>query len=240
MNDRVLVASTPAEMSTLQHSLIQEMQTKIDAAMVEAQAAHDMKEQMLAARLSPAKAKIVHRRATARVGFLTKCHAALQAGYFMMPDMPGDVVAVRLGREMPLPANRRWRSHWRGIPDETGQGLPVGVGEYRSPRQSIETRRVPTGKMLSDGKTPEQAPEHRAIELRDPDGLHKRFVKPAVMARTAAAMATKVFDEIVAVGGTAVARRKDRDPIVLGRIVDPVNNRVAAFLIVSFVNTAEL
>src|SRR5258708_3572424 len=96
---QLLVASTAEEMATAQSDLIGVAKTKIALAIDEAKQAHDMVEQMVAARMSPAIAKTMHRRATSRVTYLTKIRDALEAGYVMMPDLTGDIFAVRVDRK---------------------------------------------------------------------------------------------------------------------------------------------
>jgi hypothetical protein len=238
----LLIASDPQQLVAAQHALIGEMQTKIEAALGEARDAKEMRQKMLAAGLNPSQAKSIHGRATARVVYLTKIKDALQAGYVLMPDMPGEVIAVRTDRVGPSPAARRHHPWHQNVPRELPQNLPSGQGYYVSPRQNTATSTsTHTG---SDGKLVKNTYRY-ATSLRDPDGLDRRFVKPAVIDRMSAAMLTNIFDEIVTVRGAGFAsraaeRRKDRDPIVLGRVVDQRNKSVSAFLIAWFVDTEEL
>lgn len=61
-------------------------------------------------------------------------------------------------------------------------------------------------------------------------------VKPAVLAATQNAMALRVFDEIGTVQNSA-----GRDPIIVGRLLDPRGNgRVSTFFIAWWLNTADL
>ncbi|MCC6322998.1 MAG: hypothetical protein IT438_16360 [Phycisphaerales bacterium] len=234
--DQLLVASDVVELAENQRHLIASMEAKLAAAKTEARAAHDVMSTMTNARLDRGQAGRLHRRATARVTYLTKIVSVLKAGYCMMPDMPGDIVAVRHSRIRPSPQAMRWRD-WRGsVPDERPAGLEEGDGEYVSPRQAIESQTVPsTG---YDGK-PSTKTQWRAVALCDPDGIGRRFMRAEVMTRTARAMQLKVFDEIVCVTGN-VNRRRSRDPIVLGRIVNPITEECAAFLIAHFIDTTVL
>lgn len=236
MTDSLVIASDPAEMIAGQKFLIQSIESKRLAAIEDAKSAHDAKESMIAARLDVVAARCLHRRATARVVYLTKIETALRAGYVMMPDMPGDIVAVRVDRHLPERAARGWTQNWRPA-EQSSQSLPAGVGRYVSPVPKHEISQRETGK-YPDGK-PRYERHTRAVALRDPFGLNHRFIRPEVLSRTSAAMLSMNFDEIVTVTPQDT-RRKGRDPIVLGRVVDNVNRTVAAFLIAWFCDTREL
>lgn len=235
----LLVAADPAALVNAQHRMIEDVAHKIELAKIEATEAKLMAETMTAARLGSAQAKALHKRATSRVGYLVKIKQALEAGYCMMPDMEGTTIAVRLDQIGPMPAARVAR-RWAGnVPDERPRGLPAGQGDYFSPRQEMGTQNTYTGK---DSAGKDKFEEYSyAVSLRDPDGIDRRFMRPAVMSRTVQAMALKLFDEIACVKPADTRRRSTKpDPIVLGRIVDPHNKRVSAFMIAWFIDTAEL
>lgn len=233
----IIIASDPKELVQAQRRMIVDIELKIGAAKVEAQQARDMHEQLQQVRLSPASAKALHRRATARVSFLTKVKSALERGYCMMPDLPGTIIGVRVDRLRPAGANQKWRDGGSfSVRDENPQGLPEGKGSYKSPRQTVHRQVV--DRTDWQGK-PVKVEQHRAVSLRDPDGLDRKFVRAEVISRTAGAMSLKLFDEIVCVDRVQ-SNRRDRDPVVLGRIVDPANRRVCAFLIAWFVDMDEI
>jgi hypothetical protein len=235
VSDTLILASDPKELLSAQTALIADVEAKREAAIEEARAAHDMELSAISANLSVAAAKRIHRRATARVGYLTKVGQALQAGYVMMPDMPGDIVAVRVNRNSPASSRLSDWSHF--VQDERCQNLTAGIGKYVSPRQTVEKVRV-SDKVLSDGRTTPQY-KWRAVALRNPDGLDRRFLRPEVMSRLSAAMTMKLFDEIVTVrpqSRAALRARRSRDPIALGRIVDDANGNVTAFLVAWFMD----
>lgn len=236
----LIVASDAKELAAGQHSLIADIGGKIEAAKDEAKAAHDMVVQLREVRLGSAQAKRLHRRATARVGYLVKIKQALEAGYVMMPDMPAELVAVRTARHWPAPAAKRWRSggDWV-VPQLPPSGEVAGDGEYKHPRYATETTKRTRELTRHDGsKYKDDYSESRAVEVCDPDGINRQFMRPEIMSRTAAAMTLKIFDEIATVTPTSTKRgRRGPDPIVLGRVVDPVSGKAAAFLIAWFVDT---
>lgn len=234
----LLIASDPQELLQSQHKLIDEVGRKIELAKHEAKSSHDMMIQMREARLNVHEAKRLHTRATSRVTYLIKIKSALEAGYLMMPDMEGDIIAVRSNRSGPSPVARRaYKSSWkttsvRSVPDEQSSFLPPGEGRYISPRQGIST----TSREIVDGSNKKTEYSTRAISLRNPDGLNIQFIRPEVISRTAGAMTHRIFDEIVTVRPVSSIRRRSRDPIVLGRIIDKATRRCCAFMIAWFVD----
>lgn len=235
MNETLIVATNPTELADAQHRMIADVDAKLKLAIAEAHEAKDMSNNMLAARLSPSQAKAIHKRATERCGYLARVKAALEAGYCMMPDMPGTVIAVRSARTTPSPSAKRWMTWSSNIPDERATAnLETGEGEYISPRQQLEEEKFPVKNHKGEM---EDKTHYRALSLRAPDGIDRRFMRPRVVKQLTAAMEHRIFDEIVCVS-PANTRRTSRDPIVLGRVVS--GRTVSAFLIAWFVDTAEL
>lgn len=236
----LLIASDPQELVDAQRSLIVSVDAKIQLAIKYARESHDMVETMKAARLSIATAKAMHKRATSRVVYLKNIKAALEAGYVMMPDIDGEIIAIRSDRKTPSPAARQHRKGgWRNsvissVPDERSSGLLAGEGRYISPRQKVDIShaRIPGNSGERDEYTA------HAVSLCDPDGLHRRFVRPEVISRTAGAMQRRIFDEIVTVRPAQTRHRCSLDPIVLGRIIDKETKRCSAFPVAWFVEPA--
>jgi hypothetical protein len=192
------------------------------------------------ANLSVVSVVRAHKAATSRVTYLSKLEAALRSGYVMMPDMPGDVIAVRINRDLPSRVSRRVsRNTWpSSVPDETPDCLPTGEGRYVSPSQTIQ-KAIHSVETTRDGKEDVRY-GFRAVALRDPFGLDKLFVKPIVIQRTAAAMALKIFDEVVTIKPQNTQKRRSKDPIVLGRVVDKVKKTSTAFMIAWFMDLDDI
>lgn len=228
------IAANPEELAKAHRSLIEQMGNKIVAAKEEAGSAKIMADQMIGAGLSAKTAKAIHKRSTDRVTYLVKCKQALEHGYVMMPDMPGEVVAVRTNRDEPTAQERTRQSAQHRVPaHKATNGLPGGMGRYVSPRQTMgSSASHEVERKRHDGTKYTETPrDHFAVALRDPDGLNTLFFKPLVIDRVTGAMSTIIFDEIVCVR-PANRQRLSKDPIVLGRIVNGL--RVAAFLIAWF------
>lgn len=233
MNE-LLIADNPADMAKAQHSLIASTKNKVAEAIQDATDAKLMRDQMRTAKMNDLPAARLHEKATERVCFLTKVQAALEAGYLMMPDMPGEVLAVRTDKETP---KHCWR--WsRSKPDmhPANPKLPVGVATYKSPRPSIEAR------FIEDPAHRDSHSEFKPVRLRNPDGIDHKFLKPQVIERTTGAMVKGIFDEIVCVGAkrhnAPTKTLKDPDPIVFGRVIS--KKQVACFLIAWFMDPTDL
>lgn len=242
--EMIIVASNPAELVEAQHQMIHQIEMKLNKAIDDARQAKELHEMAVVSKFNVTAMKRMHKVATSRVTYLTKTLQALQLGYLMMPDMEGEVIAIRTTRTDPSPSSKRISSNdWpRSVPDESPTYSPIGEGEYKSPSQIVhrQLRRVDKDR---DGKDIERY-GYAAVALRDPFGLDRRFIKPTVLARTVKAMELKLFDEIVTITPQSRtrfrSRRRSRDPIVLGRVIDKETQSVISFLIASFVDINEL
>jgi hypothetical protein len=151
-----------------------------------------------------------------RITFYRKIEAALRAGYVIVPNFEMTVFAIRTKAKSPR--GGEVAQSWRGSDFvQNAQQLPEGEGEYQNPRPQVWQREEKREK--ADGKT-------ESVKVFWPDDEFKdiefpiALAKPALMTKTAEAMARRVFDEVgVAVDRTNWSRRGD--PIVLGRIVNP-------------------
>lgn len=165
------------------------------------------------------------RKLGAALDFYEKVLVALEAGYMLFPPIDNiEVVAIRsedgehdFSRTLTWPSSR---------PDSV-QGadvLPAGEGSYVSPtvhwqKGEKETTTSP------DGRKTERQVWYPLAKLNAPDF-------PLVMARsqcveaTNRAMVELVFDDIA-----LFPARARKDPVILGRIYDPIRTRWLCFLI---------
>jgi hypothetical protein len=151
-----------------------------------------------------------------RRAFYEKIQQALEAGYVIVPNFEMNVFAIRTDASKPkqTTSTRSWEE-FRQQP----RMLAAGEGDYVNPLPEVFQKQVGQGEHTSVVYFPES--------FEDVD-FPIALAKPALMERTAEAMAMKVFDEIgVAVdAGSRIARGKG-DPIILGRIRNPRENRPA-------------
>jgi hypothetical protein len=185
-----------------------------------------------------------------RVGYYKRMEAALQAGYIIMPDMPGMTIAVRTSQRKPRHTTRESRAWNTTLPSATSDGSPPGKGRYISPNIKYDT--------WSQNSAPDAqgrvATKHLARARNfDPEFTFPiKFVKPEIFDETSRAMMHKIFDEIGIIGigspkpgerlPSTTVTRVDRDPIVLGRIVryEGVKRFTCAFLITWWLDTKAL
>lgn len=160
-----------------------------------------------------------------------------------MPDMPGEIIAVRTNAHEPTPDAQTLRAGWSAsvVPDHrAAKNLPIGEGYYASPRPVTQSRTDKVKHKRENGTFYEEETRyHKAIALRDPFGVNRRFMRPQIIDKTTGAMMQGIFDEIVCVKPVATSRgRKANDPIVLGRVIGPKG--VSAFLIAWFVESNDI
>jgi hypothetical protein len=165
-----------------------------------------------------------------RVTYYEKLKAAVEAGYLIVPNMPVDVLAVRVKREKPKFASSEYDHSFKF--NAAPQLLPAGEGRYVDNR--VVTR--DDSYQVSDGKGgTTMKPLHIADAYDEPD-FPWAAVKPAVLDATARAMALKIFDQIGVVTNTS-----GRDPIMVGQLLDPRGQRrCATFFLAWWLNTADL
>jgi len=230
-DDLQIVARDAEEMATAQKQLEAWFNGKITVLKRDLKESHETAE---AAR----RGGFVHKpfekaasRIQKRIEYYEKCRDACAAGYVLVPNMPMTLFALRTNRNKP---RTNWQSNWQSGWPERSDSPPSGEGRYVDDDSFTKRRETPF--IGRDGK------EHMKVE-RSPSRFDEEIdfpvsiAKPAIMTRTAEAMAVKCFDEI----GVVDNQDGRGDPLVVGHIRDPRGNgRGATFLIAWFVDTAEL
>jgi hypothetical protein len=222
-----LVALTPAEMVPAQTELITWIDRKMQALTDEAD---DLDQHQQLAIANGWKTSVViaaQNRTSRRLRYYEKIKAALQAGYLLVPNMPIDVLAVRVNREKPPHEVRTstW-SHFAAKP----QMLPEGTGRYVD---ETLTHRDESYTVDEGGKSVRKT--LLVADDYDEVDFPVTAMKPVILQAAARAMALKVFDQI----GTV--QNEGRDPILLGQILDPRGNRRrVSFFLAWWVDAAAL
>ena len=157
-----------------------------------------------------------------------KLKAAVEAGYVIVPNFPIDVFAVRVQRAKQ--PEKTSDSRWGGF-NARPELLPAGAGRYVDDkllyRDESYTETI-------DGK--EKHIRSYVTDDYDHVDFPVRLVKPAILQATQRAMALRVFDQM----GT-VENQVGRDPIVVGRLLDPRGNRrCVTFFVAWWLDTASL
>jgi len=229
VDDPTLVALTPADMVPAQHELLTWCDRKVAAvkaeladleANLELATAHGWKHASVAASLN---------RTAKRVTYYEKLKAAVEAGYVIVPNFPIDVFAVRVQRRKQ--PEKIHDSKWGNSFDAHAELLPAGEGRYVD---DAVTYRDESYTETVDGK--ERHIRRYVTDDYDAVDFPVRLVKPAILEATHRAMALKVFDQM----GT-VTNQSGRDPIVVGRLLDPRGNRrCVTFFVAWWLDTASL
>lgn len=160
-----------------------------------------------------------------RVEYYQKLRQALVAGYVMVPNMPMDLLAVRVDRESPR--RKTYKGSIWNTPDVSARSLPAGSGHYVSPQQRCAKQTNDEGKHL--GWMP--------VEYQEPE-LPVALVKPIVTEAAGKALDVLLFDEI----GIVSEGPRSGDPIILGRIKDPTRTYHAgvSFLVAWWIDPRSL
>lgn len=159
------------------------------------------------------------RRENERDLYYTKVLAALNAGFYIVPNFPCTTFAVRTDSPASGYTSSRYgkRSALANLPNQPADVLEVGDGEYRNPR--------PTGH-VSDVTTKQEGTSVVSITHAVVDGYRDiifpfAFAKPEVLMATQQAMAEKIFDELAVLPNSSVKA----DPMIIGRIIRPWQRR---------------
>lgn len=211
-----LIATDDAQLRTAHGKMIE--WARVQVATVEAEKIAEEESLAVAKERKWATVAFTRRIATMekRITFYRKIESALLAGYVIVPNFQMTVFAIRTKAN--APRGGEISATWRGTDFiQNSQRLPEGEGEYRNPRPQVYQREEQRDK--PDGKK-------ESVKVFWPDDEFKdiefpiALAKPALMTKTAEAMARKIFDEVgVAVDRSNWSRRGD--PIVLGRIGNP-------------------
>jgi hypothetical protein len=165
------------------------------------------------------------------VSFYDKTQKALEAGYCMVPNFPVGVFAIRTTRDYPKSQKlHRWPN---GVSDEESNHPPAGEGEYVDAEIPVDT-------VVGPDEKGEERNFYTAGDEYGDIAFPFTLVKPQIMEATSRAMALKVFDDV---GCLPARRRRQRDPIIVGRITHKAGTyqeQTFTFLIAWFMDLERL
>lgn len=173
-------------------------------------------------------------REKGRISYYEKMLAALQAGYFIVPNFDAEVFAVRTDRSTP-PSQYREERYEPNLDDIVVSPVALGDGEHVRPgarEQRGSSVRVVDGKEVVVKWAQATAFD---FDIDFPFAL----AKPQVMTATQAAMALRIFDDIAVLPRS---QRTNNDPMVVGiiRRKEGYNIKRCTFLIAWFLDTETL
>lgn len=171
-----------------------------------------------------------------RVEYYKKMLAAFEAGYYIVPNFPVTLFAIRTGKAKP---KRMWArlcySDNKNFEQEP-QVLPAGVGEYVNPQPIVK-------KDWSSADTkPGQNTTYRfeAASWQQLD-FPANMARVHVMDAATRAMDAKIFDEV---GFLPQDYKRNPDPLLIGRLIDPrsttYSKRYVSFIIAWHIDTKTL
>ena len=216
MNELMLIAKSPSEMEEAQKNLLNWVSEKI---IVMSADLRDAKQNLALAKENKWRtvgwyARVV--KARAQVGFYEKIKAAVQAGYYIVPPFPVNLIAIRTDRETPVRYQSEHRYALTAL--QPAQVLPVGDGKYVGPLPPAVPGKVwakPYGKKefeLVDG--------WQTADWHADASFPFKLVKPQILESLAQALKEKIFDQIGLVQQTPRS-----DPVLIGQILSPSKNR---------------
>lgn len=215
--DIEVIAETPLEMRESNQQLIAWCEQKIKSLRVD----HiELEASYKAAVTHKWKSSTLKRHADLakkRIEFYRKIKGALEHGFYIVPNFPVRIFAIRTTKDKPLALVSVGRSSWDHNDKEQKPGpLPEGEGEYKNPFpviwQTDMTANLPEDKRAKG----ERQFQHSAKEFDEID-FPLNMARPRIMEATSRAMALKVFDDF----GVLPSPYRKADPMVIARIKDP-------------------
>lgn len=207
--DTELSAQTPAEMLACQQNLILWCERKITSMEHEHKELQGAYEHAHAHKWKSDTLKRHAAIAAKRVTFYQKIKAALEAGYYIVPNFPVTLFAVRTKSKKPAPMAKVGLTYVPNLSQEA-QVLPQGQGEYQNPVPVIRQSPART----ENNRTVHDYWATEWDEMEFPANMAKLHIMEA----TTKAMQEKIFDEM---GMLPADHKRHPDPILVGHIVDP-------------------
>lgn len=231
-----LVALDPAQLQNSQKQLIDWGRAKIASVKGEIADLTDNLAIAKKAKWNTARPKAHLRMAEGRLIFYEKLEAALMAGFFIIPNFPCDIFAIRMGRIGPtspsIVRTENYPNYYRPV-DQKPELMEAGSGDYVNPEPAFSNASWP---VTVDGKEK----HHNEMTLHGWKDVDFPFVlaKPQVLNATQRAMALKIFDEL----GVCPQTQKS-DPLVVGIIQAPKRRfaqKQVSFLVAWWLDTEVL
>lgn len=215
--DIEVIAETPMEMQESNRALIAWCASKINTLRVDhieldasykAAVAHKWKSSTLKRHADLAKK---------RIEFYRKIKAALEHGFYIVPNFPVRAFAIRTNRDKPLTLATTTSDSWTQADKEQKLGpLPEGEGTYQNPFPEVwqtDLTKTLSGDDQAKGKKLFKFYANSFQELDFPLNM----ARPRIMEATSRAMALKLFDDF----GVLPSPYRKADPMIIARIKDP-------------------
>lgn len=188
-----------------------------------------------------------------RIQYYLKMKRIVEAGYLIIPNLPIELIAVRVDRDNPRYKTARYPSH---INEAKPELLPPDTGRYVDEtlphRTATRAQADAQGNVKRDSQGNALKESYAVVGdsgFREEIDFPLIAVKPIVMQATSDALHRFLFDQVgIATGGDYATvqsqRRRRSDPMVVGQIIDPrstkYQRRVVSFFIAWWLNTEDL
>lgn len=223
LRDTELTAMIPQEMVNAQQQLITWCDSKLYVLKLELK---DLSEATDHAKKMKWKFSTLQSQVTKslkRISYYEKIKAALLEGYYIVPNFPISMFAIRTKKNYPEKdySNSYWDNH-----EQESQELKIDSGDYKNPFPISYT------KTFKDEKGEEKKQYYAGAW--DDFEFPVTMAKPSIMQATSRAMALKIFDQI----GIMPAEKK-QDPVIIGQIKlkTSYSFKVVSFMIAWHLNT---
>lgn len=230
MTDIQLTATVPQEMVQAQQQLITWTDNKIASILTDAA---ELEAAYLHAKKSKWKTTVLYshwQKALKKLSYYQKMLTALKAGFYIVPNFPISMFAIRTKKEIPE-AKESW--FYLDNHEQSAQQLSEGKGEYQNPFPTAHQRTVKKSEVKNGVATLVNAEQYFAHHWDDIE-FPVTMAKPIIMEATTRAMALKCFDQI----GIMPATKND-DPVIIGQIIrkSGYSTKIVSFLIAWHLNT---
>lgn len=167
-----------------------------------------------------------------RLTFYQKMLAAFEAGYYIVPNFPATVFAIKTDKDSPSKSTKYAYTYEPPMTQEA-KPLPAGVGEYQNPEPVVDS---------SPAYTDDQKRELRNYYCVDWKEIEfpANMAKLHVMEATTRAMALKIFDELSMLPSD---RKRHADPMIIGHIImkeGTYNTKRVSFMLAWHIDTKTL
>lgn len=205
-----VLAKNPVEMAASQAAMIDRVLLRIQQEQYELNLAQENLDHARRLKIKTAGWARLVTKHTGFIKYYEKVLQALKAGYFVVPDLPIAVIAVRTNRV--FPTHRKVEQCGMSVKDEPPALLPAGEGEYVAPE--VLVHRGSYEQAIEGGKT-------KTVKTITPMGLDTpnfpfKAVRPEVLSELSNAQKLRLFDLIGVYPNTV--RSSKRDPMLIGII----------------------
>lgn len=203
-----VVASNPMDMALAQSVMIDRVELRIRQSESEEKLAHENLDQAKKSKIKTSAWRRMVVKYQKEAVYYRKVLQALKEGYFVIPDLPVALIAIRTNKT--APTHDRDEVCGMNVRDEAPALLPAGEGDYVAPE--VVVKRWTEEREKSDGRKHTQSLV-RAVALDQVD-FPIKAVRPEVLSELGRAQSLRLFDAIGILPADIASRK--RDPMLIG------------------------